>query len=340
MIAKSRALMTKITHLTVGVLARDGLPHLQMCLQSLPALADCAENVGFLLVDSASKDGTLEAMCAFASRSKHVRVFAMKGCVNQSVTRNVILDNAAPGAVLLVDGDVAISRDFVLAALAEIAGDNAEIVHGQLPEIWHTSEHRAYADGGDRYQISRRRYTHYFMGNVMLGPQVLASGCRYDPQMRRFEDVEFSIRISEHFRILALPIPIGTHYTIQYHSPYRIAAFYKDAYLRPAGRFIRINLRRPRRLWWARTIFAGHLIGVTEQFCLLLAVISFSPSAIAVVAAFIGADVGRFAIKGRLRQFIPIRVRGPWQIVSGAFMEKPVSLEYETIEIRLSPDAA
>ena len=331
--------MTKFKHLTVGVLAKDGLPHLQTCLESLPALADCAEKVEFLLVDSASKDGTLEAICAFATRNDHARVFAMKGSVNQSVTRNVILDNSAPGAVLLVDGDVAISRDFVLAALAEIADGAAEIVHGQLPEIWHTSQHSAYADGGDRYQISRRRYTHYFMGNVMLGPRALASGCRYDRQMRRFEDVEFSIRIGEQFRILALPIPIGTHYTIQYHSTYRIGAFYKDAYLRPAGRFFRINLLKPWRLWWARPIFAGHLIGMAEQLCLLIALVSRSPLNIAIVAAVIGADVLRFAVKDRIHQFIPIRIRGPWQIVSGTFMEKPVCLDYETIEIRISPRA-
>ncbi len=279
-------------------------------------------------------------MCLFASSGQHVRVFAMKGTVNQSVTRNVILDNAAPGALLLIDGDVAISSDFVRAALAEISDDNAEIVHGQLPEIWHTSEHRAYADGGDRYHISRRRYTHFFMGNVMLGPQVLANGCRYDRQMRRFEDVEFSIRISEQFRILALPVPIGTHYTVQYHSPYRINAFYKDSYLRPAGRFIRINLRRPRRLWWATPIFVGHLVGVAEQLGLLLALLSRSPTTIAFVAAIIGADIVRFAVKGRIHQFLPIRVRGPWQILSGIFLEKPVNLQYETTEISISPHTA
>jgi len=332
--------MKKITHLTVGVLARDGLPHLQMCLQSLPALADCAGTVDFLLVDSASRDATLKAMCAFASRGNRVRVFAMKGAVNQSATRNVILDNAAPGAVLLIDGDVAISRDFVLSGLEEIAAGNAEIVHGQLPEIWHTSAHRAYADGGDRYQIYRRCYTPYFMGNVLLGPQVLASGCRYDLQMRRFEDVEFSIRISEQFRILALPIPIGTHYTIQYHSPYRIGAFYRDAYLRPAGRFIRINLRRPWRLWRSRRIFIGHLIGFAEQLCLVIAAVSLNGLATAIVAAVIAADILRFASNGRIHQFVPIRVRGPWQILAGTFMEKPVNLDYETIEIPVTPSSS
>jgi glycosyltransferase involved in cell wall biosynthesis len=329
--------VSKINRLTIGVLAKDGLPHLLRCLDSLPGLADCADSVDFVLVDSASKDGTLNAMREFATTNDNTRVFAMKGAVNQSVTRNVILDNARPGAVFLIDGDVAISHDFVLAALAEIEAGNTEIAYGQLPELWHTADHEAYAEGADCHKISRRTYTHTFMGNVLLGPQVLADGCRYDPQMRRFEDVEFSIRISEHFRILALPIPMGTHYTIPYHSKYRINTFYKDSYLRPAGRFLRINIRAPWRLWWSRKVFVGNIIGLGEQLGMLLALLSANPVASAAAAAVVAVDAGRFVIGGRMHQFIPIRIRGPWQIISGIFMERPVRLDYETTEVKLSP---
>lgn len=321
-------------------MAQDGLPHLKRCLDSLPALADCAAMVDFILVDSASTDGTLDVMRAFASTQPNTRVFAMTGKVNQSVTRNVILDNARPGAVFLVDGDVELSHQFVLAALAEIEAGNADIVYGQLPEIWHTSDHNAYATGPDRYQIVRRCYTHTFMGSVLLGPQVLAEGCRYDREMRRFEDVEFSIRISERFRILALPMPMGTHYTIQYHSTYRIGTFYRDSYLRPAGRFFRMNFRKPWRLWWARKVFVGNLIGLCEQLCLLLALLSMHPLSIALVTALIVADAVRFAVRGRIHQFLPIRIRGPWQILSGVFMERRVSLDYQTREIPFEPRAA
>jgi glycosyltransferase involved in cell wall biosynthesis len=338
-IDRRRAIVGEIKHLTIGVLSRDGLPHLERCLASLPALADCAVSVEFILVDSASTDRTLDAMRAFADH-RNARVFSMTGNVNQSVTRNLILDHARDGALLLVDGDVAVSRDFVIAALAEIASGHADIVCGQLPEIWHTSDHEPYADSADRYQVSRRRYTHYFMGNVMLGPRVLADGCRYDPEMRRFEDVEFSIRISERFRILTLPVPIGTHYTIPYHSTYRIGSFYKDAYLKPAGRFVRINWRRPWRLWWSRSIFVGHATGLAEQLGLLLALWSGSAAAVALVGAVIACDIARFAIKGRLHQFVPIRVRGPWQILSGVFTERPAPLDYRATEVSREPRAA
>jgi hypothetical protein len=332
--------VTQIERLTIGVLSQDGLPVLQRCLDSLPALADSAGQVEFILVDSASRDRTLDAMREFATRNPHTRVFKLTGKVNQSVTRNVILDHAKPGALLLVDGDVAISRQFVVAALEEIVAGHSEIVWGQLPEIWHTSAHEPYAEGGDRYQVSQRRYTHYFMGNVMLGPQVLAGKCRYDSQMRRFEDVEFSIRIGEKHRILALPIPIGTHYTIQYHSRYRIDSFYGDAYLKPAGRFFRINWRRPWRLWRSATIFIGHATGLAEQLCLLVALISGSAVATALVALVIAADATRFAARGRMNQFVPIRVRGPWQIIAGIFTEKGATVDYRTMEIPLSPRVA
>ena len=178
------------------------------------------------------------------------------------------------------------------------------------------------------------------MGNVMLGPRVLADGCRYDPEMRRFEDVEFSIRISERFRILTLPVPIGTHYTIPYHSTYRIGSFYRDAYLKPAGRFFRINWRRPWRLWWSRSIFVGHATGLAEQLGLLLTLWSGSAAAVALVGAVIACDIARFAIKGRLHQFVPIRVRGPWQILSGVFTERPAKLVYQATEVSREPGAA
>jgi glycosyltransferase involved in cell wall biosynthesis len=331
--------MSTIKHLTIGVVAKDGMPHLNGCLTSLSCLTDCAETVEFILVDSGSTDCTLNTMCIFASQNKNARVFTMSGTVNQSVTRNVILEKSIPGAVLLVDGDVAINHDFVKAALEEIGVGNADIVYGQLPEIWHTSDHQAYAEGGDRYQISNRRYMHFFMGSVMLGPQVLAKGCRYDREMRRIEDVEFSIRVSEQFRILALPIPMGIHFTTPYHSRYRIGAFYKDSYLRPVGRFVRINLLKPRRLWWARTIFGGNLLGLAEQFCLLLALISANLASIALVSTVIFVDAARFAIRGRVHQYIPIRIRGPWQIISGIFIVERVQPDYKTTEIQFEPPA-
>jgi glycosyltransferase involved in cell wall biosynthesis len=325
----------KHKHLTVGVLCQNGLPHLTRCLDSLPALTDCAPSVDFILVDSASTDDTLKEMRDFAASRNDTRIFRMQGKVNQSATRNVILEYARPGSVFLVDGDVEINREFVVEALNEIWSGMADIVYGQLPEIWHTADHVAYMDAPDRYKVSKKKYTHTFMGIALLGPRVLEGKYRYDEEMRRYEDFEFSIRMSDHFRILSLPRIMGTHYTIHYHSTDRIDDFYKYSYQRPAGQFIRNNIKHPKRLWKARDAYSGNLIGLTEQILLLLSLLSGKLLIIATVALLILIDISRFKIQGRLHRYIPMRIIGAWQLLSGFLKPEQQNLIYETTEVSI-----
>src|SRR5262249_2534763 len=130
--------------LTVGVICRNGLPHLMKCLATLPGIEGSAQEVDFILVDSASTAETLGDMLAFAAGRRDTRVFSMSGLVNSSAARNVVLRNARPGAVFLVDGDVAVNRSFVDAALEELDRNSCEIVNGRLAEILHDREHRPY----------------------------------------------------------------------------------------------------------------------------------------------------------------------------------------------------
>lgn len=318
--------------LTVGVIARDGLPYLDLCLRSLPPLTECAEQVEFILVDAASTDATLAHMLRFAEQQPDTRVYSMVGTVNHAATRNVVVRNARPGAVFLVDGDIAVEPAFVRAALAEIEAGNCDVAFGQLPEILHDGRHRRLGRGGDRYKVTERRLAGYFCAVVVLGPKVVESGMHYDESIRWSDDLDLGLRVAERFRILMLPMPMGTHYTISYYNPDRIGQFWRQAYARPTGQLIRRHLHRPRRLWALAPRLKGPALGLALQVLTMLAVLGASPRLLALAAGLYAVDVARFAWQRRLQQYLPIRFLSVWQILHGLIRPERVTLYYEVHE--------
>jgi glycosyltransferase involved in cell wall biosynthesis len=314
--------------LTVGVSCQNGLPHLSRCLASLPALVGCAEKMDFILVDAASSDGTLATMLAFASGRPDTRVYSMSGIVNLAATRNVILSKARPGAVFLVDGDIAVSPAFVDAALEEFRAGRCEIAYGRLPEILYDKQARPYGRTVDRYKVADKGYAKHFGGVVMFAPQLLAEGVRYDETLRRAEDLALSTALADKFRIQRLPIEMGVHHSVAYYHPDRIGDFYRKAYMRPYGRLIVDNLTRPWRIWNVRRGISGYVLGFALVVFLLGAIVSGSLVAVALAVAAIAFDLARFYRQGRLSSWVPTRLVGMAQLVWGVVLPERQRLDY------------
>ncbi|MCP5373458.1 MAG: glycosyltransferase [Hyphomicrobiales bacterium] len=323
--------------LTVGIACRNGLPHLTACLDALPAVAARVPGVRFVLVDSGSSDGTLAAMQAFAGGRADTRVLSMQGHVNLSATRNVILDAAGPGPVFLVDGDVAVEPGFVAAALAALAEDRADIVFGRLPEVLYDGQHRRIAEGGDRYAVGGGGPCHLFHGIVMLGPAVTAARPRYDPRLTRCEDTDMSIRLSGRFRILALPMVMGIHHTVSYYHADRRGAFYREQYTRPLGALIRKHLAAPRRLWHGHSVFAGVATGLATQALLAAALATGQAAAIAAALALMALDFAQLALRGRYRNYVPVRLVGAWFLVLGFLAPRWDAPDFQLVEAAPRP---
>ncbi len=319
--------------LTVGVIARDGMPFIEKCLGSLDALTGCAEEVEFILVDSASADGTQRAMLEFAATRPTVRVFALEGIVNAAVARNVVLRHAKAGAVFLVDGDVEVDREFVVSALRELSCHKCDIVCGQLPEIFHDHNNVPYATNPDRYRIDGRKYVRRFSGLVLLGPTVTKQGHLYDESFRRSQDLEFSMRLALKFKILALPIPMGKHYTVPYLHAARIKKYHREMYVRPAGRLLRNNIHRPVHLWHFRRTFSGHLVGFLFVSLFFLSAVSESAPLIVVTVSLILLDVARFVLNGRAQEWIPIRIIGMLHLMHGIVFPEVHEVRYTMVEL-------
>jgi hypothetical protein len=268
-------------------------------------------------------------MLAFARGRPDLRVFTMRGEVNLAAARNVVLRSARPGAVFMVDGDVAVNRDFAVAALAELARSSADVVFGQLPEILYDRGDQPIGRTPDRYRVTGRAYHGLIYGVVVLGPRVVAEGFLYDETQRRSQDLELGLRLARRYRILGLPMVMGTHHAVSYFAPSRIGQFYREAYLRPLGRILRQHAFRPRQLWSLRRVLSGHALGFGLQMLLIAALLLRSQAITALALGLIGLDLARFAWQGRGREYLPHRIVAPWQILYGIILPEKQRLSYQ-----------
>lgn len=311
------------------------MPHLERCLGSLRDVARELGEFETILVDSASTDDTLACMTAFAENRPGTRVFSIAGQTNAAVARNVVLANAAPGAVFLVDGDVAINPAFVREALNEVAAGQADVVVGQLPECFYDEAARLIGRGEDRYKIHTRRYIGITGGLSLLSPRVVAGGPRFDERLRTGEDPDFSVRLACRFRILALPMPMGVHHTVRYFHSSRRRAYARDVHAK--GLLLRRHLLHPRRLWRLRRIFIGIAAGGAIQIALLAAILSGSWVAIVAIAACAGLDAAMAMQRRGLTGYVLIRLVSPWILLRGVMAPEPAAPSYAIRSIDLAP---
>jgi glycosyltransferase involved in cell wall biosynthesis len=319
--------------LTVGVIARNGLPHLRPCLDSLADILGAFDNAQSILVDSGSQDATLAAMVEFACLHGKTRVFSIEGRMNAASARNVILKHAQPGALFLVDGDVSINPQFLREGLAAIAAGAADVVVGQLPEVLHDGAHRPIGRNPDRYGIGRQRYVAVTGGVSLLAPHVLANAPRFDERLRTGEDPDFSVRLADRFRILALPVAMGTHYTIDYAHPDRRWTLWRTLHVRPKGTLLRKHLIHPRRLWRLRRSVSGIGLGAAMQIGLVGAILTAGWPGAAVAVAVILLDAARTTHRRGLIGFLLLRFVSPWVLLYGLLFPERATTRYVVREV-------
>jgi glycosyltransferase involved in cell wall biosynthesis len=324
--------------LTIGVIARGGTHLIATCLASVAETANEHPGIQIILADCASRDGTTATMMKFARGRSDTSVLRIEGTANASVARNAILDRAAPGAVFLVDGDVELNPGFVAEAIRELEAGSCGVVFGQLLEFSSDAGSGPKRRVIDRYKVVRRTYVRTLGGVVMLGPEVVRERWRYDETQRRSEDVEFGLRLAKRFRILAIPIPMGTHHGGSYYAPERSAEFVRKAYLRPTGRLVRRCLVDPLSLAALWPFVSGHLVGLSLIMLLTVGVAARSGVVVATALVAIAVDVFRFAVQRRLRAYLPNRIIGALQFLYGMFIPEYDAPDY--VVRRLYPSNA
>lgn len=313
--------------LIVAVVCRDGDRFIKQTLEAVDQLVAKrgADNTSVILVDSASVDKTGGLMLTFAESRSWASTFTLSGNVNAAAARNTVLraarSRAHGGAILMLDGDITVSEEFVDVAMPLLGNGEADAIYGKLPEIWYRTNGEPYDEKDDRYGVSKRVYEKWFKGVVLLGSSVVQSTLEYDEQYERLEDIEFSLRVADNHRILAIPVPMGTHHTDGYHSRSRLGDFIRAQYQRPIGQLFRQYWSRPSKLMTVRRSYIGYLVGLFMMSLLIAGVIAYlwlgSRVLLALAIGIIVYDFSRFFRQQRSHEFLPLRVIGGVQIVMG-----------------------
>jgi glycosyltransferase involved in cell wall biosynthesis len=325
--------MADTQELTVGVITRNGLPFLNDCLAALPEIERTVGSVSFVLVDSASTDGSGSALKAFAKGRTNVEVFRINGEVNAAVARNVIIDNAKPGFLLLVDGDIVPESDFVKSGMQAIDQGRAEAVLGNLMEKWYDTNYELEHGPIIRSSVKKEKYDVACGGMMLIGPAAAARGTRQDERLRKTQDLDYAFRAIAPRQLLWLPITMGTHLTHHYFSDARIGDFYRSAYPIPAGRMIRKNIRFPGLIVKMMELYKGSVLGAFYQVVAILALVAGNMFVLTCLGGLVLLDFLRAVKRKSIYKFFAVRFATPWMILYGLFSPWPPTLTYRVTRI-------
>ncbi len=325
--------------LIVAVVCRDGDRFITQTLAAVEQLvaARAPAATTAILVDSASSDKTGGLMQTFADSRPWASTYTLSGNVNAAVARNTVLrvarNRGHRGAALMLDGDVTADPNFLATAMPLLERGDADVVYGMLPEVWYDANGNAYDERADRYGVGKQHYEKWFKGVVLLGNPVLQSGLEYDEGYERLEDIEFSLRVADSYRILAIPVAMGTHHTDGYHSRSRLGDFVRQQYQRPVGQLFRQYWNRPSKLLTVRRSYIGYAIGLVMMALLTGGVVAYlvtgSSVLFALAVGIIVYDFSRFFRQERGHEFLPLRVIGGLQILTGLVLPARRAGPYE-----------
>jgi len=314
--------------LTIGVIARNGMPFLRPCLDALPPPEMFGGRLEIILVDSASTDGTTGAMTDFAFARGDTRVYRLEGQVNAAVARNTVLAHAHPGYLMLLDGDMVVEPDFLATAIGLIEAGAAAAVVGALKEQRFDADNNPEGDVIWRHPPEGPMRVSLTGGAILLGPWVLEPGLRYDEKQKICEDWDFALRLSGRHRILRIPVCMALHLTHYYFSPQRQMSYYRD--LRPSavGQLLRKHLAHPARLAAVLNRERGIVAGGLLQGLALLAGATGWHSLAVLALTGLAADSGRAWWRGKLPEWAGTRLAGPWILLYGLLTPGPALLRY------------
>jgi glycosyltransferase involved in cell wall biosynthesis len=216
---------------TIGLTTYNAEETVRRALDS--ALAQTWRPIEIVAIDDCSSDGTYPLLLKLAQQHAELRVFrnAVNGGV--AVSRNRILQEARGAFVAFFDDDDDSLPHRVAAQLARITDYELGFAGG-APVVCHTARRRVYAQGLERIEPTMGQQTgrlapngHQVADRILLGTPLedgygaCPTCCQmarletyravdgFDPQLRRGEDTDFTIRLAlagGHFVGLAEPL--------------------------------------------------------------------------------------------------------------------------------------
>ncbi len=186
----------------------NGGPHYAVCFQSLADLDYPWQQLEIIIVDDASTDGTRE-MLRSSVHLDHLRILYPPTNLGRSGVRNLGLADATGDIVILLDGDMQVSPDFIFKHVAELAKPGRVAVLGQvLPAPWvrrtrlqrylYEYPRRGAGQFGTQSPIG---FQYLLTHNLALKRDALKAGGAFDEAFVHYggEDTLFAYRIARAF---------------------------------------------------------------------------------------------------------------------------------------------
>jgi glycosyltransferase involved in cell wall biosynthesis len=338
--------MKKYGTLTIGVICRNGQPFIEQCLHSVSSgvspLSEYFDSISCILVDSNSSDNTLGVMLAFSIENQLIQtdVFLIEGDCNAAIARNIILRNCNGDFVFLCDGDIVIHYEFIVSAVEKIIDNQADAIVGQLSEKWFDSENKIYKEIAVRKKIYHDQFVRMAGGIIVISRKVVQSEVTFDEKFKRNQDRDYSLRISDSFKILAIPDFVGIHLTQPYYSTERFGTFLKQHYNKYLGMLIRKHLYSLQHVFVIIKHEKGVILGILYMILLICSIVLCIFQIcipLLLLLLVVCVDMLRQLREYPLKRFVMNRFMSPIMVVQGFFFKERITPHYTIKKVDEKP---
>ena len=241
------------------------------CLDSLKKMK--LEDCEIICVDSGSSDNTLEVLLKYKKSFNSFHIFCIKGYANAAIGRNIGFKNSTKNKICFIDGDIALSKQFLLVALKRLE-NNCDAVTGQLAEIHYSHDYnKKLREINDRTGFKNEEMICCSVGTFLIKSKVFKDLGGFDEKFENSQDIEFHMRLVRKYNFLGLPIQMGVHHTIPYDNLECLTRSLKRFHPCYSGMIIRRNIRFPRNLY---KLSIGMGRGTFQGLAILLLVVIFT----------------------------------------------------------------
>ena len=199
------------------VIARNESFAIEKCLASIASMP--LKGCEVICVDSDSTDNTLDVMKGYIGKIQNYKIIQCSGYLNAAVARNAGLRYATKEYIYFVDGDVELDMGFIHVALEYLRSGKADMITGMLPEIYYTDSYsQAIRRCADRKNITEEREIVQSCGRFITSRSMVERVGLFDERLDCNEDTDYTLRISRHGKLLAIPVVMGIHHTLEHHE--------------------------------------------------------------------------------------------------------------------------
>ncbi len=322
----------KINNVSFVIITLNEEYAIKKCLTSIKNME--LKNCEVICIDSDSSDNTMNIIKSFIGAFEAMKIYKIKGDVNAAIARNVGIKQSNCEYVFFVDGDTELKKEFLFSAIEKIKEGNYSAITGKLKEYQYSESFKEVLNViEDRTSLKEGNERYFSGGNFIATRKSIENTGLFNESLKINEDFDFTLRLSYKYKMGAIPLNIGIHHTIPYHSKDRLI----DAIIKKngiyIGRTIRNNINNLRGIKSYLIIQSGTSFGIVF-YALLIFIVSFNIKLLVFLPFIIVLDMlyGVKQKKDVCLRFVSHYVFPPF-IIMGFLFFKKVKHNYKILKI-------